>query len=121
MQGHAQECPDQDDQAEGGDVLQRALDHHGPDDVAGDQELQAEDDGPPQLPPEILVGGARGQLPVGAHKNGGRHERTDGDHQHAGRLDGVSGQGDNFGELHGAVTSGRSEYVWSGRKCMCLC
>src|SRR3954452_18641621 len=44
FQREAQERPDQDDQPEDGDVLERRLDGDGPDDVGGHQELQREQD-----------------------------------------------------------------------------
>src|SRR4029450_12542699 len=51
LQREAQECPDQHDQPQDGDVLQRGLHGDGPDDVGRDQELQPQQNAAPEHGP----------------------------------------------------------------------
>src|SRR5690606_29115240 len=59
LEGEAQEGPDQDDQPEEGDAFERQGDGHGADDVGGDEELEAEEDGAtdPLAEPDVDLGG----------------------------------------------------------------
>src|SRR3954452_17666713 len=78
LEGEAEHRPDDDDHAEDRDARQRGLHGDGPDEVGGDQDLQAEQDDAAESLPEHQVGPAPVVRPAEAPEpEPGRHEQPD--------------------------------------------
>jgi|GEM_PF-5462607 len=72
LQGHAQESPNQDDQAQDEDTLERRHNGHGPNDVGRNEKLQSEQDPTPEVLAEPAVTNG---FPEASHGVAGRSDQ----------------------------------------------
>ena len=80
LQRHAEERPDEDNQSERGDVLQRGGDNDRPDDVAGHEEFQSQQNGFSQALSIAFEGGHGGLLSAKQIQARGNNGTDDNDH-----------------------------------------
>ena len=105
MERRAQKRAYQNDQPQDSHVFQRIRHDDRPDDVARDQELEAEYDRAPQLPAVCAVGDTLGLLPDIAHKGEGGDTASGDDHEYAYRFNSIPGNRDDLGEFHDCSVS----------------
>lgn len=103
LEGDAEEGPDEDDDAEHLDILHRGSNDDSADDVSGDEELEAQQDGSADLPPIADIRGFPGRAAV--------LEKTQGGKDHADHDDGNAGDIDDRADGIGPLSKG-VEHGW---------
>ena len=113
LQREAKEGPDQHDNGQDPNAFERRSDSHGANDVGGDQEFEAQQDGPAQqLPVETVnaeVFSTRRQVtrlvPAECQRNG--NQRTDDHNGHPGKVDELSDRLNDVPKIHGSLPHSR--------------